>query len=133
MGTALYYGEGKVRDALAQWSKALELNPNLVLALSQTAHALAASPDAPDRNGVQATKFAERAVELSKGTEPVYLDTLAMAYAESRRFADAVETARRAEQLARKLKQFSLADSISEKIELYQSGQPYRDEFEVKP
>ncbi|MGA2351331.1 MAG: tetratricopeptide repeat protein [Terracidiphilus sp.] len=133
MGTALYYGEGKVRDALAQWSKALELNPNLVLALSQTAHALAASPDASNRNGVQATKFAERAVELSKGMEPVYLDTLAMAYAECGRFVKAIEIERRAEQLARKLKQSSLADSLIEKTEMYRSGQPYRDEFEVNP
>ncbi|MGD0941468.1 MAG: tetratricopeptide repeat protein [Terracidiphilus sp.] len=133
MGTALYYGEGKVKEALAQWDKALALSPNLVLALSQTAHALAASPSVSDRNGGQAVKLAERAVELSKGTEPVYLDTLAMAYAESGRFEDAIETARRAEQLARKLKQSSLADSLNERIEMYRSGQPYRDEFEVKP
>ena len=132
LGTTLYFGQGKVRDALAEWRKALQLDPDFALALSQTAHALAASPQASDRNGAEAIKLATRAVELSKGDEPVFLDTLAMAYAESGRFTDAVETARRALQLARAQKQPSEADALHERIELYQSKQPYRDDLQVK-
>jgi tetratricopeptide (TPR) repeat protein len=132
LGTTLYFGLGKVRDALAEWRKALQLDPDFALAISQMAHALAASPEASDRNGAEAIKLATRAVELSKGDEPVFLDTLAMAYAESGRFTDAVETARRALQLAREQNQPSEADALNERIELYQSRQPYRDDLQVK-
>ncbi len=62
----------------------------------------------------------------------MYLDTLAMAYAEDGRFRDAIETANRALQLAREKGDSSLADSLSERIERYRSKQPYRDELQEK-
>jgi len=108
------------------------LDPGFALALSQTAHALAASPAASDRNGPEAVKLAERAVELSKGLEPVYLDTLAMAYAEDGRFTEALETARRALQIAEEKGEASLEGSLNEKISKYQSKHPYRDELPEK-
>jgi tetratricopeptide (TPR) repeat protein len=132
LGTTLYYGHGKVQEALAQWRKALELNPDYVIALSQTAQALSASPTASDRNGAEAVKLAERAVELSKGEDAVILDTLGMAYAENGRFADAVETAQRALRLARAQHNSSLADDLDARINLYQSRQPYRDDLQTK-
>lgn len=130
LGVALYYGQGKVQEALAQWRKAIELDPNSAFAFSQAAHALAASPAASDRNGDEAVKLAEQAVELSKGEEPMYLDSLAMAYAEQGKFPLAVETAERAVQLARERNQTSVADALGAKIDLYQSGQPYRDDLQ---
>ena len=117
-------------EALAQWRKTLELNSSFVLALSQTAHALAASPVATDRNGAEAVKLAERAVVLSKGEEPLYLGALAMAYAEEGRCTEAVEVARRALQLAKEKNNSSLADSLREQVEVYQSRQPYRDDLQ---
>ena len=132
LGITLYYGQGKVQEALAQWRKALELNPDYALALIQTAQALSASPAASDRNGAEAVKLAERAVELSKGEDPVFLDTLGMAYAENGRFADAVETARRAQRLARAQNNSSLADALNERINLYQARKPYRDDLQTK-
>lgn len=132
LGTALYYGQGRVMDALAQWRIAIKLDPGFALALSQTAHALASSPAASDRNGPEAVKLAERAVELSKGLEPVYLDTLAMAYAEDGRFTEALETARRALQIAEEKGESSLEGSLNEKISKYQSKHPYRDELPEK-
>ena len=131
LGTTIYYGQGKVQEALVQWRKALKLNPDYVLALSQTAQALAASPAASNRNGAEAVKLAERAVELSKGEDPAILDTLGMAYAENGRFADAVETARRALRLAREQRNFSLVDSLNERINLYQARQPYRVDLQT--
>jgi tetratricopeptide (TPR) repeat protein len=132
LGTTLYFGQGKVQEALAQWRKALELNSDYTLALIQTAQALSASPAASDRNGAEAVKLAERAVELSKGEDPVFLDTLGMAYAENGRFADAVETARRAQRLARAQNNSSLADVLDKRINLYQARQPYRDDLPTK-
>ena len=130
LGVALYYGEGKVKEALVQWRKAIELDPTAAFAFSQAAHALAASPAASDRNGDEAVKLAEQAVELSKGKDPTYLDSLAMAYAEQGRFPQAVETAQRAVQLAREQNQTAVADALDARIELYQSGKPYRDDLQ---
>jgi tetratricopeptide (TPR) repeat protein len=129
LGVALYYGQGKVGEALTQWRKAIELDPTSAFAFSQAAHALSASPVASDRNGEEAVKLAEQAVELSKGGEPMYLDSLAMAYAEEGEFPLAVETAQGALRLAREQNQTDLADALGSKINLYQAGKPYRDDL----
>jgi tellurite resistance protein len=72
-------------------------------------------------------KLAGRAVQISKGTDANYLDTLAMALAESQRFDDAIKVAERAQMLARKENNTSLDGLLSKRIGLYKAGQPYRD------
>jgi tetratricopeptide (TPR) repeat protein len=125
LGTMLY-AQARVQEALAQWREALRLNPNFALAMMQTAHALAASPEASDRNGAEAVKLAEQAVQLSGARNPAYLDTLAAAYAEAGRFPEAVETARRALELARQLNQGDLVEALNARIKLYEAQKPYR-------
>jgi hypothetical protein len=53
-----------------------------------------------------------------------------MAYAEQGRFPQAVETAQRAVQLAREQNQTAVADALEARIEMYQSGKPYRDDLQ---
>ena len=127
LGVALYYGRGDAKSALAEWHKALDLNPNQIVALTNAAHVLAASPTETDRSGEEAVRLAERAVQLSKGADPTQLDTLAMAYAETMRFDDAIKVSQRAQQLARKQNNQSLDDTLAKRIELYKAGEPYRD------
>lgn len=103
LGDTLYYLAGKPADALQQWREVLRLQPNHVPVLDKTARALATCPDRSLRDGAEAVRLAERAVELSKGREPAILDTLASAYAESGRHSEAAETARRAEELKSKI------------------------------
>ena len=62
---------------------------------------------------------------LSHGHEPVPLDTLAAAYAQAGRFADATKTAQKALGLAVRQRNQALAKSIRAKIALYQSHTPY--------
>jgi Flp pilus assembly protein TadD len=90
--------------------------------MNQVAWVLATSPDASVRNGAEAVKMATRAVELSGGREPDTLDTLAAAYAESGRWEQATETARRALALARE----PLAKDIRARLALYENRQPFR-------
>jgi Flp pilus assembly protein TadD len=97
------------------------------------AHALAASPEASDRNAEEAVRLAERAVQLSGGQDPGYLDTLAMAYANAGRFPEASETARRALDLATQQNQSQLVEELNARIRLYQAGQPYRDTWKGRP
>jgi tetratricopeptide (TPR) repeat protein len=133
LGIVLYYSQDKVPEALAHWREVLRLEPNNVLAMSQMAHALAASPEASDRNAEEAVRLAERAVQLSGGQDPGYLDTLAMAYANAGRFPEASETARRALDLATQQNQSQLVEELNARIRLYQAGQPYRDTWKGRP
>ena len=111
----------------------LRIDPNFVPAMNDAAHALAASPNASDRNGPEAVKFAERAVELSGARNPVYLDTLAAAYAEVGKYPDAVAAERRALDLAAEQHHGQLEDGLKARIKLYESHQPYRDSMENSP
>ena len=71
--------------------------------------------------------LAERADSLTRGESPVIGATLAAAYAEAGRFADAVKTGLRALQIANAEANAARADSIRGQIELYQSGAAFRD------
>lgn len=55
------------------------------------------------------------------------LHTLAAAYAEAGRFADATATARRAGELAASQKNGGLMAVLQAEIKLYQAGKPMRD------
>ena len=127
LGAALYYARGQVREAVAHWRAVLRVQPDFLLALNEVAHVLAACPEASMRNGPEAVTLAERAVELSGGREAIYLDTLAAAYAEAGRFADAIETARRGLGIATRQDQSQLRDGLAARLRLYEAGKPYRD------
>jgi tetratricopeptide (TPR) repeat protein len=124
LGT-LYSMQGKIADALAQWDTVLRLDPNHVAALNQRARALATGPAAV-RNGAEAVELAERAVRLTGGQEPLVLDTLAAAQAEAGRFTEAVETERRAADLARQRNNAQLVETLKARIALYEARTPLR-------
>src|ERR1039458_5891382 len=83
LGELLYMTAGRTAEALAHWRTALRLQPDQPLILNLIARVLATSPDAALRNGTEAVSLAERAVRLSDGHAPAFLDTLAAAYAEA--------------------------------------------------
>ena len=70
----------------------LQINPDYVLTLNNLALLRATHPDPKFRDGGEAVILARRAVGLTPG-DPDYLGTLAAAYAEAGRFAEAVQTA----------------------------------------
>jgi len=55
------------------------------------------------------------------------LDTLAAAYAEAGRFAEAIQTAEEAVRLAAEAGNGTLARQIRSHLELYKDGKPYRE------
>jgi Flp pilus assembly protein TadD len=118
---------GRPREAVAQYREALRLNPNLTGALNNLAWALAASPDDELRNGAEAVRLAERACELTHYDEPLFVGTLAAAYAEAGRFPEAVTTAEKAEQLATDAGLNKLAEKNRQLLELYRAGKPYHE------
>jgi protein O-mannosyl-transferase len=91
---------GAEKEAAFHLEKALEIDPNSLAALSNLAWLFVTSSDFTLRNGAKAIEFAERAKELSKGTDATVLRALAAAYAENGQVAKALETSERALNLA---------------------------------
>jgi tetratricopeptide (TPR) repeat protein len=128
---AILHLQGEAQEAIAHWRESLRLLPNNIETLNRLAAVLATSPAASLRNGREAIELARRAVTLSAGQEPLFLDTLAAAYAESGQFAKAVETAEHALVLADRQHKTALADALRERISGYRVGvkfQPPRHE-----
>jgi tetratricopeptide (TPR) repeat protein len=109
------------------WTRAIKLAPDLVEAYNNLGWVLATVEKNELRNPAQAVKFAQKACELSKNSNPNILDTLAVAYAADGKFAQAIETAQRAINLCQASGKKELADDIRKKLQLYKSGQPYRE------
>ncbi|MGO9273248.1 MAG: tetratricopeptide repeat protein [Terriglobia bacterium] len=126
-----FYMQGKTREALEHWREGLRLDPNHVPLLSQTAWVLATCPLASIRNGTEAVKLAQRAVEVSGGKDPAILDTLAAALAEAGRFPEAIEIARQALALATEQNAQPLAEELKARMSLYESRTPFRESAEA--
>jgi len=122
----VFHRLGRYADSVAQWTELVQLRPDDARFLSQLAWTLATCPEASVRNGPRAVELALRAVKLAGG-DPIALDALAAAYAESGRFSEAAATAEQALGEAANRKHHALAEAIRERLRLYQSGAPYRD------
>ena len=112
---------------MPQYEAALKSEPNSVLVENNLAWILATSANDSVRDGSKAVKLAEQANRLSGGSDPVILHTLAAAYAENRRFPEAVETAQHALDIAEANGISTLAESLRTKLALYQAGSAYHD------
>jgi tetratricopeptide (TPR) repeat protein len=121
------YPQGRTAEALLHWRAVLRVEPDRPSALQKTAWVLATASEASLRDGRQAVVMAERAVKLTGGGDPAALDTLAAAYAEAGRFADAVGTGQRALELAAAHTDQALIEGLTERIALYRVGTPFRE------
>ena len=117
----------RILTALAAQRELLRSRPKDTTLLNNIAWMLATNPNASVRNGAEAVDLAQRAVELSDGKSPEILATLAAAYAEAGRFAEAVQTASKALDLAIQQKKQPLANSIEVRIRLYEAKTPFHE------
>jgi tetratricopeptide (TPR) repeat protein len=127
LGDVLFMRMGRTAEALAHWRTALSLQADQPALLNQIARVLATSPDPEIRNGAEAVTLAERAVQLTSGQTPIFLDTLAAAYAEAGRFSDAGKTERRALEFAAQQNNAQITSAINARIALYEAGTPLRE------
>ena len=98
--------QGDLSNALNDYARALEINPFFVDAYNNQAWVLATCADQRFRDGGQAVRLAQKAVELKP--DVVSLDTLAAAYAAVGNFDAAVDTQKKA------IQKLVLADKNSE-------------------
>jgi TPR repeat protein len=94
-------------------------------ARNEFAWELAVSPAEQLRNGAFAVEIMEGVT--AERPAPTYLDTLAAAYAEAGRFEDAVRAQQRAIAALSGSETAEGRDALEQRLELYRSGQPYRD------
>jgi len=110
-------------EAVVQFRAAISADPQFAQAQSNLAWLLATSPEAGVRDGAEALKLAASAVDLTHGTDARALDALAAAYAETGRFPEAVEAARRALAVTAP----RLVTALKARIAMYERQQPFRE------
>jgi len=126
LGVALIQLE-RPREAVAQWKRSLAYQADDGNAQRNLAWVLATAPDASLRDGTKAVDLAEHALRVFGQYNSLIFRTLAAAYAESGRFADAIDAAKHGLALAIYDKNAALADEIRRNIALYEANSPLRD------
>jgi protein O-mannosyl-transferase len=127
MGMALMLKGGEPREAARHLELAVRGMADWPEALNALAWLEATSPDPGVRDTSESLRHARRAVELTGGGRPDMLDTRAAAEAAAGRFDEAVATAARAQELARRSGADSLARSIGDRIRLYRRHGTYTE------
>ena len=120
-------GQGKSREAVEHYRRGLKSFENIPAGLNNLAWILATYPDPQVRNGPEAVTLAEKACTLTDYKEAIFVGTLAAAYAEARRFAEALDAAEKARGLAEAAGSEELVANNVKLMELYRAGKPFRD------
>ena len=110
---------GRFDDALRHLHEADRLEPNQSETLNSLAQVLARHPNPNAREPTQAIGLATRAVELTQRTNPMMLETLAVAYAAAGQFDRAVGSSELAIRAATTAQNTELADQIRKRLETY--------------
>ncbi len=116
-------------EALHYYCEALRLKPDFDAALNNLAMFRASCKQPEFRNGHEAVQLAEAACRLSGRRNPSFLGTLAAAYAEAGRFADAVKTMQEALALAKASGANDLVPIQTQMLQQFRAGKPYRGEL----
>jgi tetratricopeptide (TPR) repeat protein len=127
-----YYGRGVAyhdkkdyEKAIADYEAAIRFDPKSP-PYNKLAWLLATCPKDELRDGRKAIEYARKAGELSNWKNPLYLGTLAAAFAESSDFKEAVKWERKAIDLG--YDDEKETEKARQRLKLYEEGKPYRDE-----
>ena len=118
--------QGVFAEAAVHYSEACRLDARNPSYLNDLAWILATCPQGEVRNGTEAVRLAERAVQLGGEKEARFWATLDAAYAEAGRFDEAVAAAKKAREFALAKGQEALAQAAEERLALYAARKPYR-------
>ncbi len=119
---------GQPAAAIEQYDKTLLYDPNNADAMNNIAWIRASSADPRLRNGPLAVGLAERACRITTNSLPLFIGTLADAYAEAGRFDDAIAAAQRAHDVALAQTNEAVAARNLQLMELYKAHRAYHEE-----
>ena len=125
----IYFNQGNIEKAVLLYRKAIELNPEMTQVLYNLSWILASHEDEKYRNGEEAVKLAKTLCKVTLYKQPLALDALALAYAETKRFDAAVPTAQKALKLALVYGPQELVFGLKKRLQLYQAKLPFRQSF----
>jgi tetratricopeptide (TPR) repeat protein len=117
---------GDEKAAISHYESALVISPASIKVLNNFAWALVSVSDKSLRNGSRALQLAQQANRLVNGGDPLVLNTLGAAYAETGQFDQAIQVERRALELATHRGDEALAAEIRRVLLLYSQGTVYR-------
>lgn len=123
------YNYQEQRFAKAAYWYRLPVAQENIQAMNHFAWLLATCPDARIRNGKEAIRVAQRLVQL-RPNNPMYIDTLAAAYAETGLYKKAVSLQKQAIALydLSRFPDLEPRERYFHRLQLYQAGRPFRDE-----
>ncbi len=114
---------GRFAEAIAQCRRA----PGDPMLQNKLAWMLATSPDALVRDGAEALAIARQLVQSRTPPVPLFVMTMAAAYAETGQFRQAAATAENAMALAKSAGRTVLAREVQSQLAQYRAGRPYRE------
>ena len=121
-----YRHKGEYDSAIRDYDQAIQLKPDYAIAFNNKAWLLTTARDASVRDGEEAVRLAREAVRLDEN-EHVFRGTLAAAYAEAGQFDAAVAEQERTIEMLRAQGKGDEVAGLQTRLELYRSGQPYRE------
>ena len=119
---------GKQVEAIADYERALKLDPKDSGILNNLAWVLATSPDDKLRDGKRALDLATKAAELTKFEQGHILSTLAAAYAEIGDFESARKWSAKAVEIGKEEQK----EQLAKELESYKANKPWREKQEIK-
>jgi Flp pilus assembly protein TadD len=114
--------KGQLNEAVSHYQQAIRVRPRDSAAINNLAWILATAKDPALRDSAEAVRLAEKACELTRHKNTVFLNTLAVAYASASRFDDAISTAEQALDLAESAGNESLAQQLKRRIKLFKGA-----------
>ncbi len=123
-----YLNVGDHAGAIADFNRALELQPRNTALLNNLAWVLATSPVDALRDGKRAVQLATQACDLTDYKTPHVLSTLAAAFAEEGNF----ETAIKWSQQAVDLDDPDNGQQLAKELASYREGQPWRENQNIE-
>lgn len=119
---------GKHAEAIADYEIAMKLKPKDAGILNNLAWVLATSTFDDLRNGARAIEIAQQACELTEFKQAHILSTLAAGYAESGKFAEAIEWSEKAVALG----EGPVKEQLAAELDSYKQGKPWREHNEAE-
>lgn len=124
-----YLSVSKHAEAVADYEKALALDPEDTGVLNNLAWVLATSTKDDVRNGKKSIEYGIKACELTKYNKPHILSTLASGYAEAGDFETAIKWSSKAVELGADPE---IKEQLGKELESYKAKMPWREDQNVE-